>query len=76
MTDSAPAVARLLRCIADMPQGMVVFAGLDLALPAEEWDALGPHDPHPVTGLTRRSIETHPQFDAKLMLLRMGIARG
>lgn len=76
VTDSAPAVARLLRCIADMPQGMVVFAGLDLALPDEEWDSLGPHDPHPVTGLTRRSIETHPQFDAKLMLLRMGVARG
>jgi ATP-dependent helicase/nuclease subunit B len=76
VTDSAPAVARLLRCIADLPQGMVVFAGLDLALPDEEWDALGPHDPNPVTGLTRRSIETHPQFDAKLMLLRMGVARG
>jgi ATP-dependent helicase/nuclease subunit B len=75
VTDSAPAVARLLRCVADMPRGMVVFAGLDLALADEEWDALGPHKPSEA-GLTRRSIETHPQFHMKLMLERMGVARG
>ncbi len=75
VTDSAPAVARLLRCVADMPRGMVVFAGLDLALPDEEWDALGPHAPN-AAGLTRRSIETHPQFHLKLLLERMNVGRG
>ncbi len=74
VTDSAPAVARLLRCVADMPRGMVVFAGLDLALPVEEWEALGPHVPN-APGLTRRSIETHPQFHLKLLLDRMSVGR-
>lgn len=74
VTDSAPAVARLLRCVADMPRGMVVFAGLDVALPPEEWDALGPHAPNDA-GLTRRSIETHPQFHLKLLLERMSVGR-
>jgi ATP-dependent helicase/nuclease subunit B len=76
ITDPAPAVARLLRTVAGLPQGMVVFAGLDLALPDEEWEALGPHQPDPATGLRRRSIEVHPQFHLKLMLERIGAARG
>jgi ATP-dependent helicase/nuclease subunit B len=75
VTDSAPAVARLLRCVADMPRGLVVFAGLDVALPQEEWDALGPHEPN-AAGLRRRSIETHPQFHLKLLLDRMDVGRG
>ncbi|KQU55626.1 double-strand break repair protein AddB [Sphingomonas sp. Leaf339] len=75
VTDAAPAVARLLRCVAAMPQGQVVFADLDLGMPDEEWDALGPHRPDPDTGFIRRSIETHPQFHLKEMLDRMGVAR-
>ena len=76
ITDPAPAVARLLRCIAEAPRGQVVFAGLDLGLPDEEWDALGPHDPDPVSGFRRAAIETHPQYHLKLLLYRMGVARG
>ena len=76
ITDSAPAVARLLRCVATLPTGTTVFAGLDLALPQAEWDALGPHDPDPATGYRKRSIETHPQFHLKLLLDRMSVARG
>jgi ATP-dependent helicase/nuclease subunit B len=76
VTDPAPAIARLLRCVAEMPAGRVVFAGLDLAMPEEEWDALEPHRPDPVTGATKRSIETHPQFHLKLLLDRMGVGRG
>ena len=76
VTDSSPAVARLLRCVSDLPTGLVVFAGLDLAMPGEEWDALGPHDPDPRTGVRRRSIETHPQFHLKLLLDRMSVGRG
>ena len=76
VTDAAPAVARLLRRVSELPRGLVVFAGLDLAMPDGEWDALGPHRPDPDTGRIRRSIETHPQFHLKLLLDRMGVARG
>ena len=75
VSDSAPAVARLLRRVAELPQGLVVFAGLDLAMAAEEWDALGPHEPDAQTGFRRRSIETHPQFHLKLLLDRIGAGR-
>jgi len=76
ITDSAPAVARLLRCVADSPRGMVVLADLATAMDEIEWQPLGPHAPDPVTGLTRRSIETHPQFHLKLLLERMSVNRG
>ena len=29
ITDTAPAVARLLRCVSEMPRGSVVFAGIE-----------------------------------------------
>ena len=76
ITTSAPAVARLLRRVALLDQGLVVMPALDLELPPEEWEALGPHDPHPVTGHRRRSAETHPQFQLKMLLDRMGFGRG
>ncbi|QKS00989.1 double-strand break repair protein AddB [Sphingomonas sp. CL5.1] len=71
ITDSAPAVARLLRSIAFLPQGMVVLAGVDTAMPEEEWEALGPHPEDE----RRRAIEVHPQFHLKLLLERIGVAR-
>jgi ATP-dependent helicase/nuclease subunit B len=55
---------------------MVVLPGLDLDMPAEEWDALGPHEPDAETGRRRASTETHPQFHLKLLLDRMDVARG
>jgi len=76
ITIVAPAVARLMRSVARLPGGVVVLPALDLAMPEEEWQALGPHDPDPATGRRRLSIETHPQFHLKLLLERMGVARG
>jgi ATP-dependent helicase/nuclease subunit B len=76
ITDPAPAIARLLRVVAGLPQGMVAFANLDTRMPEEEWEALGPHLPDPVTGMRRRAIEVHPQFHLKLILDRMGVGRG
>ncbi|WP_380878841.1 double-strand break repair protein AddB [Sphingomonas sp. DBB INV C78] len=76
MTTSAPAIARLLRVIATLPGGAVVFPGLDLQMPQDAWDLLGPHDPDPETGRRPRAIETHPQFHLKLLLDRMGVGRG
>jgi ATP-dependent helicase/nuclease subunit B len=75
ITDSAPGVARLMRCVAELPQGMVVLADLATGMDEGEWQALGPHEPDPVSGFRRRSIETHPQFHLKLLLERMGVNR-
>jgi ATP-dependent helicase/nuclease subunit B len=75
ITTSAPAVARLLRVVANLPEGLVVLPALDLAMPEEEWSTLGPHEAD-VAGRRRPSIETHPQFHLKLLLDRMGVARG
>jgi ATP-dependent helicase/nuclease subunit B len=72
---TAPAVARLLRTVARLPDGMVVLSALDLGMADAEWDALGPHEPDPETGFRARSIETHPQFHLKLLLDRMGVGR-
>jgi ATP-dependent helicase/nuclease subunit B len=76
ITDTAPAVARLLRTVSRVPTGAVVLPGLDTAMPEAEWRSLGPHEPDPETGFRARSIETHPQFQLKLLLDRMGVARG
>jgi len=75
ITTGAPAVARLLGTVARLDAGLVVLPALDLALPEEEWDALGPHPPDE-QGRRRPAIETHPQFPLKLLLERMGVARG
>jgi ATP-dependent helicase/nuclease subunit B len=65
ITTAAPAVAALVRRVARMPEGMVVLPGLWLGdiFPDEEWDAL-------------ESEATHPQYHLKLLLDRIGIARG
>ena len=71
ITSSAPAIAAVLARVARMPEGMVVVPGLTLAsaMPDEEWDALGPDD-------RGRTEETHPQYHLKLLLDRIGVARG
>ena len=65
---AAPAVGRLLRRIARLPQGMVVLAGLDRFMPDEEWDALGGGD-------GQRPIETHPQTTLRQLIDHMGVHR-
>ena len=76
VTQSGGAVAGLLRAVSRLPAGMVVLPALDCAMAEEEWRALGPHEPDPETGRRRRSIETHPQFQLKLLLDRIGVGRG
>jgi ATP-dependent helicase/nuclease subunit B len=75
ITVGGPAVARLLAMVARLDAGMVILPALDLALPAEEWEALGPHAPDE-QGRRRPGIETHPQFHLKLLLDRMSVGRG
>ena len=71
ITTAAPTIAALLSRVARMPEGMVVLPGLSLAgsLPDEEWEALGPDE-------RGRVEETHPQFHLKVLLDRIGVARG
>ena len=76
ITTSAPAIARFLETISFMPDGMVVLPDLDLIMPDEEWDVLGPFQPDPQSGHAPRPQETHPQYHMKLLLDRMSIARG
>jgi ATP-dependent helicase/nuclease subunit B len=75
ITTAAPAVARLLAVIARLDDGMVLLPALDLDLPEEEWQSLGPHDPDPATGRRPPATETHPQFHLKLLLDRMSVGR-
>ncbi len=71
ITTTAPAVAALLHRVARMPGGMVVLPALSLAniLPEEEWEGLGPDE-------RGRGEQTHPQYHLKLLLDRIGVARG
>jgi len=71
ITTIAPAVAALVARVARMPGGMVVLPGLWLSdvLPDEEWDALGPDE-------SGHGDAAHPQFHLKLLLDRIGVARG
>lgn len=78
ITTAAPAIARLLRCIADLPQGMVVLPGLDLDMDDLLWEAIGA--PVPVTAPGdappgERPAITHPQYHLKALLHAMSISR-
>jgi ATP-dependent helicase/nuclease subunit B len=68
ISTGAKAVATLLRTIARMERGMVIFAGLDLAMPDEEWDAVRGVDARP-------PVATHPQYHLAHLLDAMGVAR-
>jgi ATP-dependent helicase/nuclease subunit B len=50
-TGGIPAVARLLRVVADLPTGVVVLPGLDTAMADPAWNEL--NDAHPQAGLAR-----------------------
>ena len=69
ISTTAPALCRLLRRIARLPQGMIVFAGLDPLMSEEEWEALGGGEEG------RGAQETHPQYVLREMLDRIGVHR-
>ena len=72
ITTAAPAIARLLKAVSRLPQGMVVWPHIDLGMSDEDWDALGPVSREGASDLTE---ETHPHFHLKLLLDRMGVRR-
>lgn len=75
VTSASPALARLLRVVAELPQGAVVLPDLDLSLDEAVWNALGRagagEEP-----FGERDAVAHPQYHLKLLLGRMGINRG
>jgi ATP-dependent helicase/nuclease subunit B len=68
ITIAAPILARLLRRVARLPDGMVIVPGLDRAMPDDEWNALA-------GGAGERPMETHPQYALRQLLDRIGVAR-
>lgn len=78
VTSAAPALARLLGVIADLPQGAVILPDLDLTMPPEVWDELGRAGNRPTpqdTPFGKGDAVTHPQYHLKLLLNRMSVAR-
>src|SRR5262249_21409556 len=57
---SVAATRALMRTVAALPRGVVVFPGLDVDLDAEAWDAVR---------------EQHPQFALKQTLEALGVTR-
>ena len=60
-TGTLGASARLMRCVANMPEGMIVLPGLNTAVPDEAWTDVGPQ---------------HPQNSLKNLIKVIGIDRG
>jgi ATP-dependent helicase/nuclease subunit B len=78
ITSASPALARLLRTIADLPNGAVILPDLDLSLDQDIWDGLGSAGiPGEAGGppFGERDTLTHPQYHLKLLLNRMGVNR-
>ncbi len=75
ISTAAPAIARLLRCIAFLPQSMVILPSIDLDMGNEDWDELGPHAAVEGELKQRAHHENHPQFHLKLLLERMNVSR-
>ncbi|MEP7221129.1 MAG: double-strand break repair protein AddB [Novosphingobium sp.] len=79
VTSASPALAGLLRVVSETPRGAVILPDLDLTLDDETWAALGTagapegRDDPPFGG---DDAVTHPQYHLKLLLNRMGVARG
>ena len=59
-TGSNPATRDLLKAIANHPLGAVILPGLDLALDAAAWDAVGPN---------------HPQYALRLLISALEVER-
>ncbi len=79
VTSAAPALARLLRVVSELPLGAVILPDLDLSLTDAAWDELGRAGAADSAGgetLGSDDAPTHPQYHLKLLLNRMGVNRG
>ncbi len=79
VTSASPSLARLLKVVSQLPQGAVILPDFDLSMGDHVWAELsaagetGRTDQSPFQG---GDAVTHPQYHLKLLLNRMGIARG
>ena len=78
VTSASPALARLLREVAELSRSAVILPDVDLGLDAKVWAGLGvagapPEEGDPPFG--RSDAVSHPQYHLKLLLNRMGVAR-
>lgn len=78
VTSASPALARMLRVVAELPDGAVVLPDLDLAMDDAAWEELGlagasAEPGGPVFGAG--DALSHPQYHLKLLLNRMGVNR-
>lgn len=67
-TGSIPAAADFIASVASLPQGVVVLPGLDLAMPEEQWQAIG-------EDLTDPASRTHSQYGLFLLLRKLAVLR-
>lgn len=78
VTSAAPALARLLKVVAELPEGAVVLPDLDLAMDDAAWDELGLAGASETPGgpvFGPGDALSHPQYHLKLLLNRMGVNR-
>nr|WP_301332585.1 PD-(D/E)XK nuclease family protein [Parerythrobacter lacustris] len=75
VTSASPALARLLRVVANLPNGAVILPDFDLSMDPAVWNELGGAGGEPGTPFEAGDAVTHPQYHLKLLLNRMGIAR-
>ena len=78
ITSASPALAGLLRVVAELPHGAVILPDLDLSLDDAVWQSLGSAGA-PVAEedapFGERDALAHPQYHLKLLLNRMGVNR-
>lgn len=75
VTSASPALARLLRVVANLPNGSVILPDFDLSMDPAVWSELGGAGGESGTPFVAGDAVTHPQYHLKLLLNRMGIAR-
>ncbi|MDY7098843.1 MAG: double-strand break repair protein AddB [Pseudomonadota bacterium] len=78
VTSASPALARMLRAVADLPNGAVILPDLDLHMDDAAWKELGragASDTHDAEPFSASDALTHPQYHLKLLLERMGLRR-
>ncbi len=76
VTSAAPALAKLLRTVSELPKGAVILPDLDLSMDHGVWEELGgAGDPEAEAPFDKGDAVTHPQYHLKLLLNRMGVRR-
>ncbi|MXO90073.1 PD-(D/E)XK nuclease family protein [Pontixanthobacter aquaemixtae] len=79
VTSASPALARMLKVVALLPDSAVILPDFDLSMDDAVWEELGAAGGSAAdddTPFQRGDAITHPQYHLKLLLERMGIARG